>query len=92
MASGSLWNYYRNEIDDADENALDNKACKYKKTRGKTPIGPLHPGNPKDASQLLQPPVSNVNAEVTILLKYLYNFWRSHDLPLIYCELEIDLS
>ena len=28
MTSGSLWNYYREEIDDVDDNASDNKSCK----------------------------------------------------------------
>ena len=35
---------------------------------------------------------SNVNAEVVVPLKYLSNFWRSLDLPLINCEIELDLS
>ena len=26
MTSGSLWNYYENEIDDADDNASDGKS------------------------------------------------------------------
>ena len=32
MTSGSLWNYDRNEIDDADGNASDGKSFKYKKS------------------------------------------------------------
>ena len=32
------------------------------------------------------------DAEVVVPLKYLSNFWRSLDLPLINCEIEIDLS
>ena len=30
MTSGGLWNYYRDEIDDADYNAADDKQFKYK--------------------------------------------------------------
>ena len=37
MASGSLWNYYTDEIDDVDDNASDGKSCKYKKKVGETP-------------------------------------------------------
>ena len=38
MTSGSLWNYYRDEIDDVDDNILDGKSFKYKtKIIGKTP-------------------------------------------------------
>ena len=30
MTSGSLWNYYRDEIDDVDDNASDAKSFEYK--------------------------------------------------------------
>ena len=30
MTSESLWNYYRNEINDVNDNASDNKSFKYK--------------------------------------------------------------
>ena len=33
-----------------------------------------------------------IAAEVFVSLKYLSNFWRFLDLPLINCELELDLS
>ena len=32
-----------------------------------------------------------LDAEVVVLLKYLHNFWRSLDLPLINCEIELDV-
>ena len=35
---------------------------------------------------------NTLKAEVAVPLKYLTNFWRSLDLPLINCEIEIDLS
>ena len=89
MTSGSLWNYYRDEIND-DENENDNnndnklnnnksqtsKSFNYKtKKIGSTPDNE-----------------NRLNAEVVIPLKYLSNFWRSLDLLLISCELELDLS
>ena len=38
MTSGSLGNYYSNEIDDVDDNAPDGKSFKYKtKIVGNTP-------------------------------------------------------
>ena len=38
MTSGSLWNYYRDEIDNVGDNALDSKEFKYEtKIVGKTP-------------------------------------------------------
>ena len=37
MTWGSLWNYYRHEIDDVDDNASDDKSFKYEtKIIGKT--------------------------------------------------------
>ena len=47
---------------------------------GNTPKGP---GNEADANRS---PVPTLNAEVTIPLKYLSNFWRYLDLPLTNCE------
>ena len=35
---------------------------------------------------------SRLSAEVVVPLKYLTNFWRSLDLPLINWEIEFDLS
>ena len=31
MTSGSLWNYYRDKIDDVDDNDSDGKSYEYKK-------------------------------------------------------------
>ena len=87
MTSSGLWNYYRDEIDDVDHNASDGKSFIYKtKILGNTPETP---GNEGDANR---PPGPTLNVEVTIPLKYLSNFWRSLDLPLINCEIELDLS
>ena len=44
MISGRLWNYYRDKINDVDDNASDDKSFKYKtKTAGKTPERPPRP-------------------------------------------------
>ena len=105
MTAASLWNCYRDEIDDVDDNISDGKSFKYKtKIVGKTPVrpewserAPQQPPN-LDGSQLQrperppQPPVSGLNTEVTIPLKELSNFWRFFDLPLINCEIELNLS
>ena len=68
MTSGSLWNYYREEIDDADDNASGGKSFKYKtKIVGNTPERLV---NEEDANR---PTVPTLNVEVTIPLKYLSN-------------------
>ena len=76
MTSGSLWNYYRDETDDVDDNASDGKLFRYKtKIVGKTPRRPaqqLQPDPGSDGNQLSQPPQPSVpalNVEVTIPLK-----------------------
>ena len=93
MISGSLWNYYRDQIDDVDSNASDDKSFEYKtKIVGKTPQRPAQAGNEGDADRPPQPPVPTLHIEVTIPLKYLSNFWRSLDFPLINCDIELDLS
>ena len=88
MTSGSLWNHYREEInDDADENNSarikinNNKTITSKSFLKKTK---LIGSTPKNNNIL--------DAKVVLPLKYVKSFWRSLDLPLINCEIEIDLS
>ena len=85
IISRSLWNYYRDKIDGADvgDNASDGKSIVETLER------PAQPGNPGDADKLAQPPAPSLIVEVTFL-KYLSNFWRSHDLFLMNCEVEHD--
>ena len=80
MKSGSLWNYYRDETND-DENGNDNKnklnnnkTITSKSLKYKTKIIWNTPDNENE-----------LNAEAVIPLKYLSNFWKSLDLPLINC-------
>ena len=87
MTSGSLWNYYRNEInDDANENddagnyRINNKTTTTKSFEYKTKITG---STPADNSRL--------DAEAVVPLQYFSNFWRSIDLGLIKCAIEVDL-
>ena len=49
MTSRSLWKYYRDELDNINDNASDGKSFKYKtKIVGKTPTWP---GNEEQASR-----------------------------------------
>ena len=69
MALGSFWNYYRDEIDDVDDNASDGKSFNYKtKIVRKTPQRPAQSGNEGDANRALQPPIPALSIEVTIPL------------------------
>ena len=78
MASGRLWNYYRDEVDDdANENdAANNRINKNKTTTSKSfEYKTKLIGNMPNNNNIL-------DAEVVVPLKYLSNFWRSLDLTL----------
>ena len=87
MKSGSLQNYYRDEINDSaiainnDGNKINNnKTITSKSFKYKTKITR---STPNDNNTL--------NAEVAVSLKQLSNFWGLVDMLLINCEIELDL-
>ena len=73
MTSGSLWNYYRDEIDDVDD-VSDGKSFEYKTIVGNIPERPVNEG---DANR---PPVP------TYTLKSLFT---SHYITVIFGDLLI---
>ena len=84
---GRLWNYYRDEIND---NANENNAAHTKINNNKTITGKSFEYKTKLIGRT--PNINNIlNAEVFVSLKYFSNFWRSLDLPLSNCEIELDL-
>ena len=86
MTSGSSWNYYRDEVNDsANEN---NVANNYRISNNKTTRKSLEYKTKITGKILVN--TSRLNPEVVVPLKYLSNFWRSHNLPLINCEIELD--
>ena len=65
----------------ADEYRINNKTIKGKSFEYKTEkIGNIPADNKK------------LDTEVIVSLKHLSNFWRFLDLPLVNCEIEIDLK
>ena len=90
MTSGRLWNYYRHKINN-EENKVDNnnnnnnnrinnnKTIRSKSFEYKTKIIGSMPNN------------NNILDAEVVPLKYLSKFWRSLDLRLINCEIELDL-
>ena len=89
LTSVSLWNYYRDEVnDDANEN---NYAGNYRINYNKTTTSKSFEYKTKIIGST-RADNSRLNAEVAALLKYLINFWRSLDLLLINCEIELDLT
>ena len=101
---GSLYNYYRDELsDNADDDNFGNikvvnsNTFKYKnKIIGNTYDVDAIP-NPDGAGQI-DDPIYNVNkngtqeVELAIPLKHLGNFWRALNIPLISCEVSLELK
>ena len=91
---GSFYNYYRDELsDDADNNNFDNikvvnsNAFKYKnKIIGNTYNVAAAAADYVAANEGTQ------NIELAIPLKYLGNFWRALTMPLISCEVSLELK
>ena len=84
--SGSLFNYYRNEPSEitlgTGNNAINISFRNSKSFDYKTEItGSLDVGEDEEE-----------DVETAIPLKYLSNFWRSSDIPLINCEITLILS
>ena len=86
MTPESLWNSYRNKInDDVDKNGASNSINNNKKIISKSfeYRAKIIGRTPDDNNTL--------DTEAVVLLKYLSKFWRFLDLPLIDCEIEFDL-
>ena len=91
---GSLYNYYRDELSsDADDNNFDNinvvnsEALNYKNKI----IGNTYNLN-ADAQGYDVNENGTQEVELTIPLKYLGNFWRALTIPLISCEVSLELK
>ena len=73
MTPGSLWNYYRYEIND---DTIENVASRNKINNNKTITSKSFEYTTKLIGRT--PNSSNIlDAKVVVLLKYLSNFWRS---------------
>ena len=73
---GSLWQYFRDKPVDDDDDIEDSRSFKSKK---KITGKTPNDGNEKDA-------------EIMVPLKYLSNFWRTLEMPLINCEVNFILT
>ena len=91
---GSLYNYYRDELcDDADDNNFDNiKVVNSNTFKYKNKIT----GNTYNVDAGVDGFDVNKNGkkeiELAIPLKYLGNFWRALNIPLISCEVSLELK
>ena len=100
--TGSLWNYYRDEPKDPPLNDDDpptinynadpitnSESFKYKSSiTGKTSNANQENGeNTEQGNTEIKK-----NLEIVVPLKYLSNFWRTLDMPLINCEVSLTLT
>ena len=83
--TGSIWNYYRDEP--ANPLSSNSKSFKYKTSITGNTYNTGVGEEEYDANKV----VKN-ETEVVIPLKYLSNFWRSLNIPLINCEVELILT
>ena len=92
--TGSFYNYYRNELSDDPDNAnhdnikvVNSNAFKYKnKITGNT----YNVLNTADDYVAVKEGTQEI--ELAIPLKYLGNFWRALNMPLISCEISLELK
>ena len=76
--SGSLWRFKRDEIDNNANASNDDNAPSFKYKASN--IGNTENNGTKDGVKIAVP------------LKYLSNFWRSLEMPLINCKVELSLK
>ena len=101
--SGSLWNYYRDELTDEtnDDNNLNqivinSKSFKYKRSITENTYVSRRICNA--AGQAIDNPDYSANkqgtkeVETVVSLKYLSNLWRALDMPLINCYVSLTLT
>ena len=102
--SGTLWNYYREELtDEANDNndpiknVINSKSFKYKTSiTGSTYNVPRRitdeDGNPANTPKYVADERGTRKVEISVSLKHLGNFWNSLNIPLVNCEVSLALS
>ena len=102
--SGSLWNYYRDELTDetnedngSNKNVINSKFFKYKTSiTGTTYKVPRRitgaDGNPVNNPNYDRNKRGTKEFEIPVPLKRLGNFWNSLNIPLVNCEVPLTLS
>ena len=91
---GSLYNYYRDELSDDNNpnnflntNVVNSKGFEYKHEITGNTYNVAEGADGHDANR-----VGKQDVELAIPLKYLGNFWRALNIPLITCEVFLELK
>ena len=93
--TGSLWNYYRDErnnppTDNYNADPITNsESFKYKSSITEKTLNANQENNENTEQGNTK---TKRNLEIVVPLKYLSNFWRSLDMPLIDCEIALTLT
>ena len=92
--SDSLWNYYRDKLTDEandnnglNKNVINSKSLKYKTSIAGSIYNVATTAEGYDANK-----EDTKKVEIAVLLKYLSNFWKTLDIPLINFEVSLALS
>ena len=93
--TGSLWNYYRDQP--SDPLSTNSESFKYKNNITGNTYNVDEKITDDDGNEVDNPnydanKVGKNKTEIVIPLKHLSNFWRTLDIPLINCEVEIILT
>ena len=91
---GSLYNYYRDKLsdDDNNNNFLNNNVVNSETFKYKNEIIGKTYETEVDADGYDANKEGTQSVELAIPLKYLRNFWRALNMPLISCEVSLDLK
>ena len=93
--TGTLWNYYRDEP--SNPLSFDSEFFKYKTSITRNTYNVDEENTDDDGNEFDNPKydankVGKNETEVVIPLKHLSNFWKSLNIPLINCEVELILT
>ena len=83
---GSLWFYSKDEASNFNNNNANTNNFKSFKYKAKLLCNTVAQPNANHANGIL------INATIAVPLKYLSNFWRPLEMPLINCQVELKLK
>ena len=104
MTSGSLWNYYRDELTDdtnnnnfPNKNVINSESFKYKTSVTGSTYNVDAKITNAEGNEINNPTYARNKSgkkevEIAVPLKYLSNFWRTFYMPLINCEVSLILT
>ena len=90
-ASGSFWNYYRDELTDEtnddngpNKNIINSKSFKYKESITRRTYNVAATAGDYDANK-----EGTKTVEIAVSLQVLSNFWKTLDIPLTNCKVSL---